>query len=69
MGKDFRYDKGWGKKRKGASKNKRRANKKALKTNSDFARKSKGTNPSSGQQAFEDYYDPDDGFEKFENKI
>tara|TARA_R110001583_G_scaffold39038_1_gene125519 strand:+ start:10803 stop:11015 length:213 start_codon:yes stop_codon:yes gene_type:complete len=70
MGKDLRYDKGWGKKRKGAPKNKRRASKKALKTDSSFNRKSQRTNTSSKPENFEDYYiDPDDGFEKFESKI
>ena len=69
MGKDIRHDKGWGKKRKGAPKNNRRATKKALRTSSDLSRKSERTNKSLEQQDFEEYYDPDDGFEKFENKF
>ena len=70
MGKDYRHDKGWGKKRKGAPKNKRRASKTSLKTDSSFNRKAERTNTSSNQHVFEDYYiDPDDGFEKFESKI
>lgn len=68
MARDMRFDRGWGPKNK-----KRKSNRKTLKetTRKIKGRKHKNANPSKKEESdedFFDYIDPEDGFEKFENR-
>lgn len=66
MGKDIRHDKPWGR-GKSSAKKKRNTVKTGLQQQKKYKKSTTQSNDHS-KTIFDDYVDPDDGFEKFENR-